>query len=158
MDQEWRDSTNMADVAAAVTAVQQRFPGARVWLLGLSNGAWSAAHAGAALQDKLAGVILMSVAQARSRPEACGHRIPVLVVQHRRDACLPYRNIEAQARWHTLVTVDDARLPRPGRGDSAAAAEAAHNFYGSEAAVMAAVAEWINTGKAPEYINQEKTQ
>ena len=28
----------------------------------------------------------------------------------------------------------------------------------SEAPVMAAVAEWINTGKAPEYINQEKTQ
>jgi hypothetical protein len=30
--------------------------------------------------------------------------------------------------------------------------------YGSEAAVMAAVAEWINTGKAPEYINQEKAR
>jgi hypothetical protein len=26
------------------------------------------------------------------------------------------------------------------------------------AAVMAAVAEWINTGTAPGYINQEKTQ
>ena len=31
-------------------------------------------------------------------------------------------------------------------------------FTASEAAVMAAVAEWINTGKAPDYINQEKAE
>ncbi len=31
-------------------------------------------------------------------------------------------------------------------------------FAGSEAVVMAAVAEWINTGKAPDYINQEKAE
>jgi hypothetical protein len=159
MDQQWRDSNeHVADIAAAVMVVQQRFPGAKVWLLGLSNGSWSAAHAGAALQDRLAGVVLMSVAQgAFSTRGFAGIRIPVLVVQHRRDACLPYSNIEEQARWHTLVTVDDARLPRPGRilkcGD-----DGAHNFYGSEAAVIAAVAQWINTGKAPGYINQEKAQ
>ena len=159
MDLEWRDSKeHVADVAAAVTVVQQRFPGAKVWLLGSSNGAWSAAHAGAALQDKLAGVILMSVAQgAFSTRGFAGIRIPVLVVQHRRDACLPYRNIEAQARWHTLITVDDARLPRPGTRRECSGS-AAHSFRGSEAAVMAAVAEWINTGKAPDYINQEKVQ
>jgi hypothetical protein len=159
MDQQWRDSNeHVADIAAAVTVVQQRFPGAKVWLLGLSNGSWSAAHAGAALQDRLAGVILMSVAQgAFSTRGFAGIRIPVLVVQHRRDACLPYSNMEEQARWHKFVTVDDARLPRPGRilkcGNGGA-----HNFYGSEAAVMAAVAQWINTGTAPDYINQEKVQ
>ena len=159
MDQKWRDSKeHVADVAAAVTVVQQRFPGAKVWLLGLSNGAWSAAHAGAALQDKLAGVILMSVAQGAFATRGfAGIRIPVLVVQHRRDACLPYRNIEAQAQWHTLITVDDARLPRPGTRRECVGS-AAHSFRGSEAAVMAAVAEWINTGKAPDYINQEKAQ
>jgi hypothetical protein len=81
----------------------------------------------------------------------------VLVVQHRRDACLPYRNIEAQARWHTLITVDDARLPRPGTRRECSGS-AAHSCRGSEAAVMAAVAQWINTGKAPGYINQEKAQ
>ena len=159
MDLEWRDSKeHVADVAAAVAVVQQRFPGAKVWLLGLSNGAWSAAHAGAALQDKLAGVILMSVAQGAFATRGfAGIRIPVLVVQHRRDACLPYSNMEEQARWHKFVTVDDARLPRPGRilkcGNGGA-----HNFYGSEAAVMAAVAQWINTGTAPDYINQEKAR
>jgi alpha/beta superfamily hydrolase len=159
MDQKWRDSKeHVADVAAAVTVVQQRFPGAKVWLLGLSNGAWSAAHAGAALQDRLAGVILMSVAQGAFATRGfAGIRIPVLVVQHRRDACLPYRNIEAQAQWHTLITVDDARLPTPGTRRECVGS-AAHSFHGSEAAVMAAVAEWINTGKAPDYINQEKAQ
>ena len=159
MDQQWRDSNeHVADIAAAVTVVQQRFPGAKVWLLGLSNGSWSAAHAGAALQDKLAGVILMSVAQGAFATRGfAGIRIPVLVVQHRRDACLPYRNIEAQARWHTLITVDDARLPRPGARRECSGS-AAHSFRGSEAAVMAAVAQWINTGKAPGYINQEKAQ
>src|ERR1700681_71356 len=159
MDQQWRDSNeHVADIAAAVTVVQQRFPGAKVWLLGLSNGSWSAAHAGAALQDRLAGVILMSVAQGAFATRGfAGIRIPVLVVQHRRDACLPYSNIEAQARWHTLITVDDARLPRPGARREGSGS-AAHGFRGSEAAVMAAVAEWINTGKAPGYINQEKAQ
>ena len=35
MDQQWRDSNeHVADIAAAVTVVQQRFPGAKVWLLG----------------------------------------------------------------------------------------------------------------------------
>jgi hypothetical protein len=31
--------------------------------------------------------------------------------------------------------------------------KSAHNFYGREAAVMAAVAQWINTGTAPANIN-----
>jgi len=159
MDQEWRDSKeHVADIAAAVTVVQQRFPGAKVWLLGLSNGSWSAAHAGAALQDRLAGVILMSVAQGAFSTEGfAGIRIPVLIVQHRRDSCLPYKNIEAQAQWHKLITVDDERLPRPGTKRDCSGS-AAHSFRGSEAAVMAAVAEWINTGKAPDYINQEKAE
>jgi hypothetical protein len=65
--------------------------------------------------------------------------------------------IEAQVRWHTLTTVDDARLPRPGTRRECSGS-AARGFYGSEAAVMAAVAQWINTGTAPGYINQEKTQ
>ncbi len=155
MDLEWRDSTeHVADIAAAVTVVQQRFPGAKVWLLGLSNGAWSAAHAGAALQDRLAGVILMSVAQGAFATRGfAGIRIPVLIVQHRRDACLPYRDVEAQGQWHTLVTVDDARLPRPGTKRDCSGS-AAHSFYGSEAAVMAAVAQWINTGTAPALIEE----
>lgn len=159
MDQAWRDSNeHVADVAAAVTVVQQRFPGAKVWLLGLSNGSWSAAHAGAALQDRLAGVILMSVAQGAFATRGfAGIRIPVLVVQHRRDACLPYRNIEAQGQWHTLITVDDTRLPRPGTKRECSGSPA-HSFYGSETAVIAAVADWINTGKAPGFINDGKAQ
>jgi hypothetical protein len=56
-----------------------------------------------------------------------------------------------------LITVDDTRLPRPGTRRECSGS-AAHGFYGSEAAVMAAVAEWINTGTAPGYINQEKAQ
>src|SRR2546430_15768792 len=118
MDQKWRDSNeHVADIAAAVTVVQQRFPGAKVWLLGLSNGSWSAAHAGAALQDKLAGVILMSVAQGAFATRGfAGIGIPVLVVQHRRGGGLPDRHIVGRARWHTLRTVGDARLPAAGGG------------------------------------------
>jgi len=65
--------------------------------------------------------------------------------------------IEAQVRWHTLTTVADARLPRPGTRRECSGS-AAHGFHGSEVAVMAAVAQWINTGTAPGYINQEKAQ
>ena len=157
MDQEWRDSReHVADVAAAVKVVRERFPDTKVWLLGISNGAWSAAHAGAALQDRLAGVILMSVAGGAFTTQGfAGIRIPVLVVQHRRDSCLPYSNIEEPAKWYTLVTVDDARLPRVGLIKKDCGPDSAHNFHGNEAAVMAAVAQWINTGTAPANINQE---
>jgi alpha/beta superfamily hydrolase len=160
MDQEWRDSReHVADVAAAVKVVRERFPGTKVWLLGISNGAWSAAHAGAALQDRLAGVILMSLAGGAFTTQGfAGIRIPVLVVQHKRDSCLPYRNIEEPAKWHTLVTVDDARLPRVAAIRRDCGPDSAHNFHGSEAAVMAAVAQWINTGTAPAYIDGEKAK
>jgi alpha/beta superfamily hydrolase len=160
MDQEWRDSKeHVADIAAAVTVVQQRFPGAKVWLLGFSNGSWSAAHAGAQLQDRLAGVILMSVAAGAFKTEGFDSiRIPVLVVQHRRDSCLPYANIEDEARWHTLVTVDDSRLPRVRAGHSDCGGESAHAFHGSDAAVMAAVEQWIDTGKAPDHIDEENAK
>jgi hypothetical protein len=33
--------------------------------------------------------------------------------------------------------------------------DSAHNFHGSEAAVMAAVAQWIETGTAPANIGEE---
>jgi len=157
MDQEWRDSKeHVADVAAAVTVVQQHFPGAKVWLLGFSNGSWSAAHAGAALQERLAGVILMSVAEGAFRTDGFAQiKIPVLVVQHRRDNCLPYASIEEHARWHTFVTVDNANLPRVRSTRQDCSADSAHNFYGSEAAVMAAIAQWINTGTAPAFIDEE---
>jgi hypothetical protein len=58
------------------------------------------------------------------------------------------------------VGLDECGGGRDGAEDRIAAGgnEGAHNFYGSEAAVIAAVAGWINTGKAPDYINQERTQ
>jgi hypothetical protein len=43
------------DVAGVVDAMAQRYPGAKVYLLGLSNGALSAAYVGAQLQEKLSG-------------------------------------------------------------------------------------------------------
>jgi hypothetical protein len=53
------------------------------------------------------------------------------------------------------VTVDNANLPRVRSTRQDCSADSAHNFYGSEAAVMAAVAQWINTGTAPAFIDEE---
>jgi hypothetical protein len=47
---------------------------------------------------------------------------------------------------------------RPGTIHRDCGGTSAHNFYDSDAAVMAAVAEWINNGAAPVNINQEKAQ
>jgi hypothetical protein len=50
---------------------------------------------------------------------------------------------------------------RPGTIHGDCGGNSAHNFYDSDAAVMAAmaaVAEWINNGAAPVNINQEKAQ
>ena len=143
---EMRESPAHAqDVIAVVDIMKQAYPDAKVFMAGISNGARSASYAGAKLGNKLAGVILIS-----SSPEAFQWtdelKVPVLVVHHKRDSCLYYRDIEAKAKWFTFVTVEDNSKPRPGNVRDCGPTSA-HGFAGKSAPVFQAVADWINTGK-----------
>ena len=142
---------HVQDIAAVIDALRPAYPNAKFVLAGISNGARSAAHAGAVLSKspgKIAGVILLSSSPEAWREEWISEiKVPLLAIQHKRDSCLPYRDIEGKAKWHDFVTVEDMHKPRPINGVHDCGPESAHGFTGKERQVNQAIAEWITTGK-----------
>ena len=150
MEVEFRETPEHAkDVGAVVDALAQRYAGAKIYLLGVSNGAISVAYLGARLQGKSSGVIIASSAMmAFNEDWISAIKVPILVVHHRKDLCLEYRYIADKAKWHTLLLVDDLSKPRPGGGAAHdCGLDSAHQFGGRQEVVVAAIAQWINTGK-----------
>jgi pimeloyl-ACP methyl ester carboxylesterase len=147
-------AAHAADVGSVVDALAGRYPGVRIFLLGISNGAVSASFVGGRLGDKVSGVILASASnQVFENGSAAAIKVPVLVVHHRRDSCLPYRYIADKAKWYPLLLVDDASKPRPGGGAAPdCGGTSAHVFSGRETEVVQAIADWIVTGKSIEEI------
>ena len=148
-----------------MNVLMKQYPEAKITVLGMSNGARSASHIGAVLGRqwgvKMQGVVLMSssldayrgdwiraMEGTKERP-----KVPVLVVHHKRDSCLPYNEIEAEARWHDFITVDDPRQPRVNAFRRDCGGGSAHQFSGREDGVYQAVVEWIKTGKVAEMGN-----
>jgi hypothetical protein len=122
------------DVAAVIADLGQRFPGVRIDLVGTSRGTVSAAHAGAASGDRIAGVVLTSFDYASIRA-------PLLFVHHTEDACAvtPYAPAEALGRTYPLVSVSGGA---PARSDPCEAFSA-HGYLGVEAPTVAAIGHWI---------------
>lgn len=169
----WRETAeHVKDVSAVVDVLTKQYPEARITLLGHSNGARSASHNGAALASKwrarMQGVVLMSASieafrgewmraleatkdaketKERGKEQA---NIPVLVVHHKRDSCLPYIEIEAEAKWHDFISVDDVKQPRVNNFRRDCGGGSAHQFSGREDWVYQAVVDWIKTGKVTE--------
>lgn len=153
----WRETKeHVQDVSAVVEVLMKQYPAARITVLGFSNGTRSASHVGAAMSkrwgQKLQGIVLMSPSIEAFRDDWISTlkdeaKVPVLVVHHRRDSCLWYRDIEGEAKWHTLITVDDPNQPRPTVSRRDCGAGSAHQFSGREKFVYGAVVEWIRTGK-----------
>ena len=136
------------DVDAVVADLGQRFPGVHVHLVGTSRGTVSAAHAGAALGDRVAGVVLTSTIFNSSRGGAglaafdyTSIRAPLLFVHHTDDGCpvTPYAPAEALAKRYPLVSVSGGA---PARSDPCEAFSA-HGYLGVEAPTVAAIGHWI---------------
>jgi hypothetical protein len=136
------------DVEAVVADLGRRFPGVPVHLVGTSRGTVSAAHAGAASGDRIAGVVLTSTIFNASRGGAglasfdyASIRAPLLFVHHTEDACAvtPYAPAEALGRTHPLVSVSGGA---PARSDPCEAFSA-HGYLGVEAPTVAAIGHWI---------------
>ena len=159
---EWREGPEHAqDISAVMDVMMKQYPAARITVLGFSNGCRSAAHIAAAARkrwgESLGKVVMLSCSNeafndywmtALDGGKASGlAKVPVLVVHHKRDNCLAFENVEAQAKWHDFITVEDSKQPRPNPVTKDCGNGSAHVFGGKEEKVYQAVVDWINTGK-----------
>ncbi len=153
----WRmGSEHIGDASAVLDAIAQRFPKARITLIGLSAGGFSVTRVAEAVvkrgAPKLHGVVMMSTA-----PEALSDeimkpirdaKVPVLVIHHKRDSCLALRDIEPLAKKYDFVMIDDARQPQVSALKRDCNPGSAHVFAGKERIVYSTIADWVRTGKA----------
>ena len=159
---EWREGPeHVQDISAVMDVMMKQYPAARITVLGFSNGCRSAAHVAAAARkrwgESLAKVVMLSCSMeafndywmtALDGDKTSGlAKVPVLVVHHKRDNCLAYENVEAKAKWHDFITVEDSKQPRPNSVTKDCGNGSAHVFGGKEEKVYQAVVDWINTGK-----------
>jgi hypothetical protein len=147
MDREWRlSNAHVCDMQSAVQWAREQWPAAKAWVLGINNGALSAAVATASI-DELAGAVLLScVDEALDQPQK-SERMRVLAVRHR-DTIAGFEVTAERCPRRTLVSVrDERRVPQSALGDAAAP-----QFNGKEQQVVDVVARWILTGTAPDEI------
>lgn len=142
------------DVARVVAELERRFPGKPVFLVGTSRGTVSAAYAGAALGERVAGVVLTSSVFNMTRGghglmgfDWSGLKPRLLFVHHVDDACVatPYgmaRHLSGPER--PLVSVHGGDVPR----SEPCEAFSAHGFLGVEGPVVQAIVQWMR-GEAP---------
>ncbi len=150
MDDGFRTGrAHVADVAAVVKDLKQRFPGAKIFLIGTSRGTISAAYAGSALNGAIDGVILTSTVFYGPRRGGIGIasfdfaaiKAPLLFVHHRYDGCgsCPYYVAENLGRTYPLITVMGGKPAESGPCEPFAA----HGYFGKEAETVAAIRSWM---------------
>ena len=139
---------HLADIRALLADLKKRFPNAKIYLLGHSRGTVSAAVLAAKLGADVQGVILASAitkgdkhGQALSMFNFATIKIPVLLVHHRDDGCLPnpYYNAERLSKSFALISVSGGDPPQSGPCDS----QSAHGYFGRDAAVVQAIKNWM---------------
>jgi hypothetical protein len=151
MDRSWRlCNDHVADMQSAVHWTRLQWPQSRTWVLGLNNGALSAAVATASIDDLAGAVLLSCVDEALDQPQK-SDRMRVLAVRHRADAGVAdATHLHAGSR-KTLVTVHDERQSRCDVAQSGNVVNVPQ-FNGKEQQVVDVVARWILTGTAPDEI------
>ncbi|HEY7945208.1 MAG: hypothetical protein ACHP7M_10445 [Burkholderiales bacterium] len=137
-----------ADIRALIRDLEQRFPGARVFLLGTSRGTISAAALGASLADVVQGVVLTSTVTNADRTGAAlsgfdfgSIKAPVLLVHHHDDGCRtsPYSGAQRLAKRFPLVSVSGGDPPQSEPCD----AMSQHGYLGREAPTAQAIRNWM---------------
>jgi phage gp29-like protein len=117
-------------------------------VLGVNNGALSAAVATASIDELAGAVLLQCVDEALDQPQK-SERMRVLAVRHREAAGSADAAAASCART-TLVSVHDERRAALDAADPDALR--APHFNGKERQVVDVVARWILTGAAPDEI------
>lgn len=136
------------DIGFVVKNLRQRFPQAKIFLVGTSRGTVSAAYAGLALGNAVDGIVLTSTVFNASRAgggvsgvDFSNFKVPLLLVHHREDGCnvCPYSGAERLAARFPLISVSGGLPPQTGPCDPLSA----HGYFGKEAETIAAIAQWI---------------
>lgn len=150
-----KSAEHAADVRAVVNDLKARFPAARIFLIGTSQGSTSAAYAGAALGNEIAGVILTaSVFAAAPASWRLLHdpnlsdfdfariQAPLLIVHHIDDRCVatPYSAAEKLADRYPSIVVRGGEPVR----DNGCGPLGPHGFLGREEAVAAEIMNWMH--------------
>jgi pimeloyl-ACP methyl ester carboxylesterase len=145
----WRFSPEHAqDIGDVVAEIRRHVAGVKVWLVATSAGTASAANAAIQLSGAGApdGLVLTS-AVARTLPTMnLGRiRVPVLLVQHRDDACTPLWAAEPLPAMFTNSPRVEMQLFSGGGGPRPDACEitAPHSFYGLDGEVVDAIVTWM---------------
>ena len=134
------------DIQTVINTMRLRHPGARIALMGSSNGAYSAALLGARLGAQVDAVILIS-GNADTWTLAAGLKQPLLGVHHRRDACLQFAESYPKAHFYPLIVVNDSRFPPVWpHTPRDCSLQSAHTLYGKRPQVYAAIADWLLNG------------
>ncbi len=138
-----------ADIARVSDELKRRFAGIPVFLVGTSRGTVSAAAAGRALGEAVAGVVLTStlfVGGGRPGPGLSGFdfkaiHAPLLFVHHVDDTCryTPYRDAKNLSSRFPLITVQGGDPPRSGPCEPFSA----HGFLGREQQTVEAMVGWM---------------
>ena len=137
------------DIRRVAEDLTRRFPGIPVFPVGTSRGTVSAAAAGRALGESVAGVVLTStlfVGGGRSGPGLSGFdfktiRAPVLFVHHADDGCryTPYRDAKNLSAQFALITVNGGDPGRSGPCEPFST----HGFLGKEPETVEAMVNWM---------------
>ena len=144
---------HFTDIAAVVTDVRKRIPGAPLFLVGTSRGTISAAALGARFPEGIAGAVLTSTmfrqAPKNSREPGPGLsrfdfatvKGPLLFVHHVSDQCgsTPYGEAARLAERYPLITVFGGPSPQSGPCE----AFSQHGFLGKEAETVQEMVNWM---------------
>jgi hypothetical protein len=132
-------------VQALLDDLKRRFPGARIYLMGTSNGTWPTMALAEFLADKIAGVI-----HTASRSEIYGfdarkYKNRQLLVHHKRDGCraTPFNAAEAS---HQRYGNDFIAMEGGISVGDPCEAFAHHGFNGIERETVEAIKKWIRQG------------
>lgn len=141
-------SEHAADIRSLIGNLRQRFPGAKIFLLGTSRGTISAAALGATLSDIVQGVVLTSTVtnadrtgRALSGFDFDSIKVPVLLVHHRDDGCRtsPYSGASRLSKKFPLISVSGGDPPQGDPCESMAQ----HGYVGREAPTAQAIRDWM---------------
>lgn len=150
-----KSAEHATDLRAVVADLKTRFPGARIFLVGTSQGSTSAAFVGKALGREIDGVALTASVFAWA-PASWGFlsdsnlsdfdyaqiEVPLLIVHHRDDPCpiTPYPPAAGLGAKYPLITVTGG-LPVQDKG---CGPRGPHGFLGREREVAVEILNWMH--------------
>lgn len=150
-----KSAEHATDLRAVVADLRARLPGARIYLVGTSQGSTSAAHVGKTLGKEIDGVALTASVFVWA-PAFWGFlsdsnlsdfdyaqiQAPLLVVHHRDDPCpiTPYSPAAELGAKYPLITVSGG-LPVQDKG---CGPRGPHGFLGREREVAAEILNWMH--------------